>query len=368
MIEKKVLIQNTDNKVKIFTKSPINKALIFFCFCFAFICIFIMNDIILISIFKKNTKEIILNQEIENFEKIYNESNINLSDEFFHIPEVIDQIKLKHLSYVTTIGGGKGKIGNALLMLNNLINICEQIKCKNIVTPEGLQDIIKKPIFYDKYNITIFPNNYNEKLQIDINLSTNSLFYFHYKERINYMRLGIIREELFRNIPKINISSNDLYIHIRSGDIFINDINPKYPQPPLCFYQKIINENKFANIFILSNGNENPVIRELLKLYPKITFIEDSVINDISKIVNAYNLVLSRSTFVSTLITFNTNVERIYIYEISYNIFKTNNYTKIYKMLSSPNYKKIMKGRWQNTKEQLNLMIVENCTDNPFIL
>ena len=46
-----------------------------------------------------------------------------------------------------------------------------------------------------------------------------------------------------------------------------------YSQPPLCFYQKIINENKFDKIFILSNGHENPVIGRLLKLYPGIRYL-----------------------------------------------------------------------------------------------
>ena len=98
------------------------------------------------------------------------------------------------------------------------------------------------------------------------------------------MRISLIREEVFRNLPKYNISPYDLYIHIRSGDIF-SGIHLRYAQPPLCFYKKIIEESKFVNIFILSNGNENPVINELLKLYPKIKFKQDSIINDITKIV-----------------------------------------------------------------------------------
>ena len=36
-----------------------------------------------------------------------------------------------------------------------------------------------------------------------------------------------------------------------------------------------------------------------------LKFINDSIENDISKIVNAYNLVMSRSTFIQNLIIFN---------------------------------------------------------------
>ena len=43
------------------------------------------------------------------------------------------------------------------------------------------------------------------------------------------------------------------------------------------FLSKIINENNFTNIFLLSNGHENSCVDTLLKLYPNIKFIHGSV-------------------------------------------------------------------------------------------
>ena len=106
------------------------------------------------------------------------------------------------------------------------------------------------------------------------------------------MRLSVIRDEVFKNIPKYKANPNDLYINIRSGDIFLNAINPHYSQPPLCFYKKIILNNKFNKIFILSNGHENPVVDKLLKMYKTIKYIHGSIEFDISVIVNAYNFVM----------------------------------------------------------------------------
>jgi hypothetical protein len=71
-----------------------------------------------------------------------------------------------------------------------------------------------------------------------------------------YNRLRIIREEVIANIPKFNNTPDDLVINIRSGDVFVNRINRNYGQPPLCFYQKIIDDNKFKNIYLMSNGHE----------------------------------------------------------------------------------------------------------------
>lgn len=92
----------------------------------------------------------------------------------------------------------------------------------------GLDDIIKKPIAYKNFNI-------------------------------------------INNIPIYIVYPNDLYINIRRGDIFIKAIHPYYFQPPLCFFQKIITENKYDNIFLLSNGHENPFVDSLLKLYHKLS-------------------------------------------------------------------------------------------------
>ena len=113
------------------------------------------------------------------------------------------------------------------------------------------------------------------------------------------------------NIPKHN--SNHLYIYIRSGDIFMDNINIVYSQPFLCFHQKIINENNFSDIYIISNRRENPVVDKLIQLYPKKKFIHGSLENDTSIIVYAYNLVIATSTFSGTLIKFNNNL-KIFIF------------------------------------------------------
>lgn len=179
------------------------------------------------------------------------------------------------------------------------------------------------------------------------------------------MRLRIIRNEVLRNIPKYNPGKNDLYINIRSVDIFVTVINKNYAQPPLCFYKKIINENKFEKIFILSNGHENPNVDALLKLYPKIKYIHGSLEEDISVIIYAYNFVMPVSTFPMTLINLNYNLINLYLYNIA-NYQLNNIYYKVHIMEPSFNYKNKMKGKWENTEEQLFLMLNESCLDNKF--
>ena len=79
-------------------------------------------------IFKKGTQA--------KFLELLNKSNIDTDKEFFQITQVRQQIYRKNINYVDTISGGKGNVGNALIMLNKLINICEIIGCRNIITPK----------------------------------------------------------------------------------------------------------------------------------------------------------------------------------------------------------------------------------------
>ena len=335
-------------------------------YCLSFICllfILIVNDIILITLLRK--KPDLISQKIQilynksNIEK----SNIDLNDEFFMIKTVKEQINTKNLTFINTISGGYGHVGNALIMLNNLINICEKIMCHNIISPGGLQSIIKKPIFYPEYNITIFPNRYRENISIDIMLTKHDAFWFNYRKKPHLNRLKIIREEVLNNIPKYIANPNDLYINIRSGDIFSTRINHMYSQPPLCFYQKIINENNYSDIYILSNGHENPIVDKLLEIYPKIKYIHGKIEYDISVIINAYNFVMPVSTFPETLINLNSNLKNLYIYDLLRSSPQKVNYT-IYKMIPSLKYSEIMEKKWKKSKEQLDLMMNENCINN----
>ena len=143
-------------------------------------------------------------------------------------------------------------------------------------------------------------------------------------------------------------------------------INKNYAQPPLCFYQKIINDNNFNKIYILSNGHENPVVDRLLNFNPKIEFKKDSLVNDISKIISAYNFVISQSTFAQCLIRLNDNLKNLYIYKYGKYHLKNFNCT-IHEMQASKKYKKIMFKKWKNTKEQLDLMLNETCFESKII-
>lgn len=264
--------------------------------------------------------------------------------------------------------------GNQLLIFNKLIYYCEIIKCKSIILDNNNGLYIKNKIFYKEYNMTIKVRNKKSKDYVLSNLD----YYFYYTTYNLKLesRFDVFKNEILNNLPKINTDINELYIHIRSGDIFFNrnpDYAPDYAQPPLCFYEKIIKENKFSKIYIISQDRGNPVIDKLINENNNIIYNQNPIEIDIALLSYAYNIVGSISSFLISIIKLNNNLKYFWEYDIYLTSLKiphlhhsiynfTRNYT-IFQMKPSNLYKNEMI-IWQCSDYQLNLMINETCPYN----
>ena len=251
--------------------------------------------------------------------------------------------------------GSNNRFGNQIIIISKIIFFCELLGCKRIILDKNVNWFIRNKIYYSQYNMTIeagYKFNFETKKTL-IDLSINWLYYFSYiKPEI---RSEVIKKETLNNIPNIVTNPKDLYIHIRSGDIFEEKNhygNAFYSQPPLCFYKRIISSFKFRKIYIISENRNNPVINRLIQDIPSINYHQNRINFDIAYLANAYNIVASFSTFLFSIIRLNDKLK--YVWE--YNISSTK--AKII------HHKAIMNS-WNCTKTQLELMINEKC-DNTF--
>ena len=207
--------------------------------------------------------------------------------------------------------------GNCQVILNKFLFYCEIIGCKEIILNEKIFWYIKNKFIIKKYNISIKAGerikfNNSSSLYFDCNTPFDSFFYIKPEIRINF-----IRSEIIRNLNKINVDKEDLYIHIRSGDIFNHPQSP-YAQPPFCFYRKILNNHKFNNIYLISQDKNNPIVEKILNEYSHIIYRQNSLKDDISYLTNAYNIVASISSFLISIIQLNYNLENLF----DYNLYK----------------------------------------------
>lgn len=354
-----------------------------------FIKILIIIIITIFYLFHINIFLIFYKLKINYF--LDNQNNyINLKEKSLINKSLINKEKVKIISYlskkinkkiefINSISYKKYlKLGNLLCALNKLIFYCEIINCKNILLDKNIFWFIKNKIQIKSNNITLDVINKRQ------NNNSFEIFYFHHLYSKFFtikpeIRINLLRLEIIKHLPKIITYENFLYIHLRSGDIFKKYIvNADYAQPPLCFYQNIINKYKFDKIYIISKDNMNPVINKLIKYYPDIIFKQNSIKEDISCLINAYNIVVSISSFLISIISLNINLKYLWDYNIykfaqkifhfHYDFYKFpyENF-KILRMNPSKKYREIM-FNWKNNRRQKKLMLKEKCNNHIFYL
>jgi len=307
-----------------------------------------------------------------------------LSDEYknkfkqYLLKEYSSLFKKSYKKIDAIIFNKRMNFGNAIFIINNLIYFCEILGCKKIYLYKDYW-FVKKPIYDKELDITISPltiTNWDNQTSVYYGPKTSfsdivKLFIYNFIP----VRTYILKNELFSNIKLLDTNLEDLYINIRSGkDIFNNNgkVAGDYIQPPLCFYLTIISMFNFSNIYIISNGRENPVINYLLKSYNNIKYFHGTVKEDVSIILSAKNLVLPCSSFSFELVKLSDNLKNLY----EFNLIKERNRNfwhfndrhlkplKFNRFIMNPTkeYIEVMKP-WRSSKKQVSQMFNEKCNN-----
>ena len=347
---------------------------------FQYLIIFFITFILIIFTIKLIFKQ----NNIEIFGEKYNPETIDYKGEKVQKKKLIEEylsritendnekLRERNLSYkYLYLDEYNPKNKNTLIAINNAIFYCEIIGCNKIILKDHntyRKWLITNPIYIEKINITIMIGTANCKDSNVLCLEGGPFYPNFVKPQI---RVQYIKEELLRNLPIVKTESNDLYIHLRGGDAFKEHPVPDYPQPPLCFYEKIIDNNKFKNIYIISMDKKNIIVDALLNKYKQIIFQTHDYKYDLSLLIHAYNIALSVSSFAVSAIKFNDNLKDLWEYDLirlsekflflHHHLYKFDIKYKIHTMKPSDIYiNKIF--NWRKSKSQLKLMIEDKCT------
>ena len=108
----------------------------------------------------------------------------------------------------------------------------------------------------------------------------------------------------------------------------------------------------------------------LNKKFPEIIITNNQLKKDITILMNAYSIVGSISSFFTTILILNDNLETLFEFDnyrltskflhLHREIYNYHYRYKVYKMYPSLQYKTKM-FPWINSREQINLMINEKC-------
>lgn len=244
-----------------------------------------------------------------------------------------------------------GKLGNNILQCIRAIHYAIEKHHELILFP-------KHP-FLNNQKINIFHDK-----KIPQKLIKNTFFnlkIFNLKDPEPYLMKIYFQKyikPIFLTLKKVEKNDKNLFIHIRSGDIFSFNPHPYYVQPPLSFYKNIIKSKEWSNISVVSQDNLNPVIDELKK-DTQIRFFSNDLYTDLSILSNSTNLVLGFGTFGLLIYFINTSLKNIYIPKYALEELPFGNWgeTNIIPF-ELPGYIKC--GEWKNTPEQRKLMLEYN--------
>ena len=184
----------------------------------------------------------------------------------------MDNILLKEKGYIFKVRTIKGRFGNILICLENLLLLAKNTESMftiKSVSHEYETFKIPKLIFDFRSNEN---NNCNkviehEKLFLTKYPYDRSLFIDHDQLCLKYI-YGLIKKQK----PLTNYYDNTLILNIRGGsDIFKKKrISHRYIQPPFSYYKHIIKNNDHEDILLITDSIKyNPVIKKLLNLFCK---------------------------------------------------------------------------------------------------
>ena len=335
------------------------------------------------SIISNNNSKKVISHEKEKILQFFNFSGYHDRPTFKlflrkNLLDYISKLKNKTINHIDTFYITQiWNFGNNLIATNNYIFYCEIIGCHNIILSNNVSLrnwLIKDPIVIDKLNITIKKgsNIACQRENVFCPYEMNWNMYFP-KIILPQIRTYLIKEEILKNLPLVYIHPDSLYIHIRGGDIWNINPHPALGQPPLCYYEKIINNNNFKNIYIISNDKSNLIINALMNKHENIIHNMNNFQYDISLLSHAYNIAISISTFAISSIKLNDNLKNLWeydmlrfsekIYFLHHHFYTFEIKYKIHTMRPSDTYLSKM-FFWNNSPEQKRLMLEEDCPYN----
>ena len=203
---------------------------------------------------------------------------------------------------MTTTCGTNGRLGNQIIRNLAVSLIAEKHNLKvnyfnnDLIYKLGI-NLYSGSNIYNNTNI-LDDNNYfmiYNCSNLNCNLNPNNN-YFQTKEIIDLLYNYIQTDNIKSNIIDKNLfkerynNNNDLYIHIRLGDVIRFN-------PGIAYYLNTIKLINFNNLYISTDTITHDIIQTILQLYPLAIILDYDEINTIQFGSTCKNIILSHGSF-----------------------------------------------------------------------
>lgn len=157
--------------------------------------------------------------------------------------------------------------------------------------------------------------------------------------------------------------SSAVTIHLRGGDVFGTRDAKNYGQPPLSFYQKVLEHCRARQVHIVYQDERNPVLAGLISLCEEksieYTIQSGSLTEDIETLMGAQTLVAGRGTFLPAVVGLSPHIKRVYYFQDKFTLQPPRRGFEVFRVFDSHgDYRRdVLSGNWENRPEQRTLML-----------
>lgn len=119
-----------------------------------------------------------------------------------------------------------------------------------------------------------------------------------------------------------SLTSSDIVVHFRSGDIFTGISAPSYRQPPLAYYELAVEEARRLGgrtAWVVFEDQQNPTIEPFLehcrRLGLEVRLPDSSFVQDLGYMLTARMLICPRSTLAEAVMLLARDLQRLWVFE-----------------------------------------------------
>ena len=229
---------------------------------------------------------------------------------------------------------GLGPLGNSLVQLSNAIELAEHLQVPkvlligNAVFPAGITRLSSGVSIEVLEPQSALPEPAGIAIRGNLFRPTEfgPVTHFSALPEFEAILSGEVGRRDLRDLLQVTalasyrptMPDGSLTIHIRSGDIFRGMHAPGYGQPPLAYYEAIVDSGDWTAISVVFEDDSNPVVAPLIAhcqdRFNDVRLVSGSVLDDAGHVLCAKTVVASRGTFVPAIAGISPDIERVYTF------------------------------------------------------
>jgi hypothetical protein len=174
---------------------------------------------------------------------------------------------------------------------------------------------------------------------------------------------------LIPHATKPALPSDHMVIHLRGGDVFGPRKPAAYGQPPLGYYELLLDSRSWSAVTIVHEDLRNPVLAPLLEGCRQrgLPVFEQSgsVQEDIAFLLRAQTLVAGRGTFVPAIAGLSRHAKEVFYFEDKFTLFPPVPGLRLTRVVDGKGdyVRQALSKNWANTQEQRDLMVTYPATN-----